>query len=195
MKGLNSPSGHPKINDVPDTTPGGQSRFRNSFFAEQIIRLELRNFRRTLVSRGQGEWFEIDKEEAHRVCRKWRKWFIECNPYGENHELTEFWSRRLCYMSKKDPYDALKHGSLHERWTAFLTPSWWDNTSYIILITLENCLQWLTWIRDNFQIIALLIGIILWASKGSVWFLLCIFIVSVGQAGVPTTPKQKHKRS
>lgn len=197
MKGLNSPSGHPKINYVPDRTPGGQSRFRNSFFAEQIIHLELRNFRRNLVStsQSQGEWFEIDKEEAHRVCRKWRKWLIDYKPYGENHELTGFWERRLDHMDQNDPYDALEHGSLHERWTAILNPSWWDKTSYIILITCENCLQWLTWIRDNFQIIALLIGIILWASKGSVWFLLCIFIVSVGQAGVSTTPKQKHKRS
>lgn len=195
MRGLNSPLRHARIYNVSDTTPGAQRRLVNCYYAEQIIHLELYNSRRTatVLKQGKGEWFEIDMKEAQRVCRKWRKWLIECKPYGENQELTEFWTRRLYIMEQCDAYDAAIHGCLHERWMAFLNPTWWDKTSYKISITWRKISQWWTWFCDNYRIIALLLGIVFWASNGAVSFLLYISIILVASAGLSTTTKEEKR--
>jgi hypothetical protein len=197
MTGLNSPKEYERIYDEPDTTtPGAQSTLHNAYFAEQIIHLELYNFRRkAVVARNQTEWFETSIKEAHRVCHKWRKWLIQYKPYDENQQLTEFWTERLGLMSENDPYDVAKHGCLHDRWMDFLNPSWWDKTSYEILITRRKIHEWWTWICENYKLILTLIGIVSWASYGVVSFLLFISIVLVVWAGLSRTTKEERKRS
>lgn len=195
MTGLNSPKRSKRIYDEPDTTPGAQSRHRNCYFAEQIIHLELYNFRRRAVERNDTEWFERSIKEAHRVCRKWRNWLIQCKPYDENQQLTGFWRERLEQMASYDPYDVAKHGCLHDRWMDFLNPSWWDMKSYEILITWRKINDWWTWICENYIIILVLLGIVCWASNGVLSFLLFIFIVLVTCAGLSRTTKEERKGS
>lgn len=192
---LNSTKKHARIYNVADTTtPGAQSRLFNGYHAEQIIHLELYNFRRIAIVRQETEWFEIGKEEAHQVCHKWRKWLMQCAPYDENQQLTEFWRERLYLMETYNPYNASKHGCLHKRWMEFLSPTWWDKTSYEILIAWRKISNWWTWIFKNYPIIATLLGIVFWASNGVMSFLLCISLVLVVWAGVATA-KEEDKRS
>lgn len=195
MTGLNSPRRSGRIYDVADTlTPGAQSRLFNGYYAEQIIHLELYNFRRRAVDRNQTEWFEIGMGEAHQVCHKWRKWFIQCQPYDENRQLTEFWRKRLYQMETWNPYNAAKHGSLHDRWSVFLNPSWSDKTSYEVLVTWRKICKWWTWICKNYSMILTLLGIIIWASKGVASFLQYVSLVLLVWTGV-STAKKDDKRS
>lgn len=194
MAGLNSPKKYARISNVPDTTPGAQKRFLNSYHAEQIIHLELYSFRRIEVVRNQTEWFEMDMKQVQRVCRKWRNWLTQYDPYDENQELTEFWRNRLYQLEIYDAYDVSKHGCLHDRWNTFLNPSWWEKTSYEILTTWRIICKWWTWICKNYPIIVTLLGIVFWASNGVVSFLLCISLVLVVWAGVATA-KEEDKRN
>lgn len=194
MNGLNSPRSNEKVYHLVDKTPGAQSRFLNAFHAEQIIHLELYNLRRVEIGRNQKEWFEMDMKEAHQVCHKWRNWFMKWKPYDENQQLKEFWREHLDLMGTEDAYNADKHGCLHERWTAFLNPSWWDKTSYKIRVTWRTIHQWWTWICENYPIIITLLGIVFWVSYGVVSFLLCIFTVLVIWAGLSRGKNEEGRR-
>ncbi|KAL3703650.1 hypothetical protein TMatcc_010839 [Talaromyces marneffei ATCC 18224] len=190
---LNSPRQRGTIHNEADTTPGAQSKFMNAFYAEQIIHLELYNSRRLAVERNETEWFEIPTKEAHEVCRKWRDWFILCEPYDDKQQLKEFWRQRMDRMSTRDPYNPNKHARLHERWTTFLNPSWWDKTSYQIQVTWRTICSWWVWISQNYPIILTLIGIIFWSSYGVVSFLLCISGVLVMWAGLSRVTNEEGR--
>lgn len=187
IAGLNSPASNGRIKNAPDTTPGAQSSLYNGYFAERIIQRELYNFRRKAVDLDQTEWFEIDEKEAHRVCHKWRVWLMQEQPYDENRKLKEFWRDRLYLLETQDSYEAGNHRCLHERWMKFLNPSWWDRRSYEVLSAQRKISNYLKWIRENFQMILFLVGIVLWVSCPIVIFLGYISVVWVVWTGLSTT--------
>ncbi|EED14621.1 hypothetical protein TSTA_041000 [Talaromyces stipitatus ATCC 10500] len=174
MNALSSPRKTGTVYSINDLTPGGQSRFLNSHHAEQIIHLELYNRRHRFIEKNQCEWFKLEIEEAHRVCRKWRNWFRYWEPYDEKQQLKEFWRERITRIQARDPYDAAKHGSLHQRWNRVLNPT----RVGIVWRTLH---RWQTWLREQYLFIS---AVLVLASLAiHVYGVLTFILWIVGPAG------------
>ncbi|KAH8821324.1 T5orf172 domain-containing protein [Xylogone sp. PMI_703] len=96
---------------------------------EQLVHIELRNFRRVLKCKNCGaksgnktehqEWFEISEELALKTVERWRR-FVELNPYDENGALRDFWSSRLKSRDMKLLRSQDDTEEWNERWTRWL---------------------------------------------------------------------------
>jgi T5orf172 domain len=124
------------VQNEADITPGGQSRFYNSYHAEQIIHQELYSCRHKFAKTksGKTEWFEVNVDEAKTIVNKWRQWLIKWKPYDRNGQLKPFWKMRIEQAEAHDPYNEAKHKNLHLRWNKILNATWWDISLYRITV-------------------------------------------------------------
>jgi hypothetical protein len=55
--------------------------------------------------RNHGEWYKIIEGDAVAKVRRWREWFVLCEPYDDDGRLKPEWSARLESISKRSGED------------------------------------------------------------------------------------------
>ncbi|KAL2069846.1 hypothetical protein VTL71DRAFT_14525 [Oculimacula yallundae] len=67
-----------------------------------------------------GEWYEITETQALEIVQKWRKWFVEYEPYLQTGALRQYWKW------KHD--QAMKGGEVD--WVKWRLTNWYEHVQY-----------------------------------------------------------------